>query len=170
MRVAFLTYEYPPCRGGIGSYAFNIAKYLKRGHNCIVFSEKSTGADLPIFEDYLVKRGAGFVNGWRVWNFITRLIRWDVVFAVEVDAAYPAFWLSFCARVPLVVAVLGNDVLMAQKDGLRRFLSKLVFKRARKIICISRFTESLMHTYYPFCQGKTVVIHPGVDVEKKNKV
>jgi len=162
VKVALLTYEYPPARGGIGNYAYNIAQHIKKFNTCVVFGRKEDAVDVPLFENYLEVKGAGYKNAWRILPFVTKHWGWNVIYAVEIDAAYPAYILSVLSRTSLVVTVLGNDILQAQKDKLRRKLSRRVFRRAERIICISDYTQKLMHKYYPFTKNKTVMIHPGV--------
>lgn len=150
-------------RGGIGNYSYSIAKRLKLEHECNVVSQMGTKADVPIFENYLKRKGAGLVNGWRIRLLCKKFWDWDVVYAMEVDAAYPAFVMSKLSGAKLVVTVFGNDLLMAQKDGLRRFLSGVVFDHASSVICISRFTYDLFVKFYPDNAHKAVVINPGVE-------
>lgn len=60
MRIAIVTYEFPPHNGtgGVAFYTFNLAKLLSSNHEVIVFS----GGNLRIEESYLENITEGFVS------------------------------------------------------------------------------------------------------------
>ena len=162
--IVVVTYEYPPEIGGIGTYSYNVAKAFS---DVVVVSKENTNSDFPIFADYLKKKGAGYINGWRLfkWELESKFTvrrKWPNTYvAIEIDAAYPALLVTTLTVETLYLVVLGNDILLARKGLLRRILSSLLYLKCRKIIAISESTKALLPRWV---QKKTIVVHPGVDI------
>lgn len=194
MKIAFLTFEYPPARvGGAGKYASRVTKGLaQHGHEVFVFS--STGETKVIENLHLIK--VPYLNlpllrvftFWLVLTYKFTKEQWkggnfDVLHVNEyVDFLLPAFFTKSIFRV-VTVHHLAREVVdvisptmkerflnPGSEVGLVPLLEKLSIRRADHIIVVSRHTKKSLSKYYGVSEGLITVIHNGHEWDDKSSV
>ena len=179
MKIALVSPEFPPERGGIQTYAWEYGHELaRRGHEVVVFTQSHEG-------------GEASTNALRIEPVLRLRCRFDrAVFRREqvdvwhpLNAAYSWMALEFA---PVFVSVHGNDFVrpyqpVARLDLRERlhlpcgsaidarlgdFLTRRLIARAlpaaARIFANSRYTERRLLAQYPACTGRTTPAMVGV--------
>lgn len=163
MRVAVVTYQYPPTPGGISGYSAELVKYLRlAGHEVTVFCNTDQYGDVKLFDDFL-KRKSTRRNVFRVRKWAKENEgSFDVVHSTELSAAYCGFVLARVCKCKHVVTVHGNDFLQTRNSFIKRKVSDFVLKNA-EIIAVS-FNSAMILQKHGFVDVN--VISPGLDIQK----
>jgi len=168
MKIAFITFQYPPfVQGGAGTYAYNLAKELARlGHEVHVIAPRVAGCDKESVEEGLFVHRLSFLNK----PFLAALSFWFSLrkefssleqlaggFDIVHDNGLSAFSLSskavFCPRV-ITIHHLARTTLKAletslfdriknprRETGISPLVEPLCIRRADRIIAVSQFTK-----------------------------
>lgn len=73
---------------------------------------------------------------------------------------------ALLARAPLVVTAHGQDVANAERLWFVRLATRLVVRRAARVIAVSDWLRARLEAVVPEARGKTDVIDCGVDLER----
>src|SRR5688572_29658108 len=170
MRVLLVTQDFPPDRGGIQTYSFELAKGLRSlGHEVVVLCPE-VGAKHEADDLLDVKR----IRVPGSWLFVPLLASMKRRIARErithvLYAQWPlALWhLRLRGRrppVPTLCLVHGRELLFSVLDPLTSRLLPHVFGTFDASLPVSRPIERLLvHTSRP--SGEVHVVPPGVDAE-----
>jgi len=192
MKVAFITFKYPPfIEGGTGVYAYNLAKEMvKLGHEVHVITPRVLGCKRESVEDGGFIHRVSFVNK----PFLAALSFWFSLrkdfssleqrvggFDVVHDNGLSAFSLnSKAVSCPRAVTIhhLARTTLRAIEASLLRrvrnlrgeiafspLIEPLCMKRADRIIAVSQFTKQDIIDAFGIPESKIAVIHHGVHPE-----
>jgi len=159
VRVLFLSSGYPPSRGGVQVYTYEVARQLAaRAEDLIVVVPKCGGGRMgrdPAFRLVYVPR-IGLVREaamFLVTLWFALRGRADVIFnAVWLPCGAIAMLVSRLVSVPYVVAAHGSELLDRQnagerlKDAVRRrlgWLRRRVLKSAEAVVAVSDYTRAL---------------------------
>lgn len=163
-----LSYDYPPNDGGISRLGAEIVRGLAgRGHDPRVLSlipAASPNITRPVVDTVDVSRHRLLREAATLRWLLRRQRRSGVVLATLWNPEGTMAWLS---RREYVVMAHGNEVMQYPAEPrfeARRVLRRLVLEGARRVVCNSRYTERLTLEAAP--RAQTVVIHPGVDLER----
>lgn len=150
--ILLLTGEFPPLHGGIGTLALGLAEAAQQdGHDVTVLAPQPRG-NAPVQDTYAfaVERFAPGPD-WRVRPALLRRIyriatrqNWDIIHALDTPHARALGALNLLGRIPYIATVHGDELMQCR--GLKRKLWRAlgVYRTADKIVCNSRFTESLL--------------------------
>ncbi len=181
MIVGVVAPEFPPERGGMQRYAHEVVTELaRRGHRVMVLTRAGHSSQPPVEGVQIVPSLTG---GWyrdrpTIQTYARRFDIWHVM-----NAAWS--WVALALAEPLVLSTYGNDFLspnpvagfdLAGRLGLpwgsrldyslARWrtprLMKKGLRRVHRILAISHFTEAAFLRSFPFCEGKTTVVLPGL--------
>jgi glycosyltransferase involved in cell wall biosynthesis len=189
MRVAFITYEYPPSlQGGADAYAKNITKELaKLGNEVHVITPRLKGsASYEVVDDVFVHR-VGFIDKplmrapsfWLNLRQGFRKVEQEVGgFDIVHGNAVSDFSLDkgFTGGLPRVVTVhhLAQDVVdilgpslfnriedIGGEIGFAPFIERVGIHRADRIIAVSEYTKAKLASIYDVPLDKIEVIYNG---------
>jgi len=188
MKILVLVHEYPPVGGGGGRVAQDIAERLvKKGHEIHVVTSHIKG--LPTTEVnknvYIHRVKCARKHAYKahlldmalyilissIYSLrLIRKMRPTIIHThFAVPAGFAALLVSVFSGIPFVITSHLGDVPggVPEKTG-KIFpiiypLTKIIWKKAEKIIAVSQFTKVLILSSYPFVDP--IVVHNGVDIE-----
>lgn len=164
MKILFLSWNYPPARGGIEYLVENLFRALAARHDVRLLTshapaagtepgvERAPRPGIPAFLAFALRRG---------WS-ICRKERPDVVLCGTVVPAPVAVLLSWRFGVPFVVPTYGSDIL--REGWLYQRAVRWLLRRAAAVIAISGQTRALLKEK-GFDTSGVEVIYPGVRVQ-----
>ena len=167
MKICFLSKSLD-IRGGIGRYTRDIVENISRqkGVEAIVLTEKKSGHKLEkaILRPSLLLRDLLnlFVNVFKIRKYIKKC---DIVHALD---GYPYGVIIALANIginkKLIINGVGTYSVLPLDESIKKFLLKLAYKKADKILCISKFTENQILKRVKL--DNVIVINLGVDYDK----
>ena len=169
MKVLLLTWDYPPARGGIQIWMFELARRLP-GAEVMVFAPAVPGSEaFDAKANVRVRRIGGVRMGQRVWLLrlaavtIARSLRWrpDLIVCGHIVTAPAALLAKWLLRVPYVVFTYAYEI---RRKG-RRHLAGFALRRSALVIASSRFTEASVRVH-GVSPERVRILHPGVDPER----
>jgi len=142
LKVLIITTFYPPSKGGIQTYTYEIAKNLRdMGDEVTVFSISSDGIR-KIFSDPFMKVYKG--ENEKV-GLLHVLKPHDCILATTwFPSGLVGIFLSRLHHVPLYISAHGNEILYPESYPLMEKLMIWTFNRADKIFAVSNYTKSLL--------------------------
>ncbi len=157
MKTLLFTLEYPPFHGGVANYYGNVSKYwpieeklavLDNSHNELLSTEK-------------------ILNWLPSISALNRCLEKDKIDYLLVGQILPlgtvAYILSFFKKINYAVFLHGMDFALALRTPRKRFLSKLILKKANKIICANAYVKDKLFEFIPEIEERTVVVNPGIE-------
>jgi len=171
MKICFLINQLL-LKDGWGSYAVNLIENLsKQNIDCLVLSStQSQQSDFPSIKEYKILPPL-FINRWikiyfLIKNFfkIRKLIQEaDIIHVLVEPYSLIATWA--CQKRPILITLHGTYAVDALNKWYLKWLYGRVYKKAKKIICISQFTKDEVLKKIPDLKNLTV-INNGVDYSK----
>lgn len=173
-RILIITISLSEKNGG-GRLSRDLVKGLCQKYQMKVFSgkEKDDFGELPNCQIFRILPVDSFFSKLRN-PFIFLMCLYKILrLSKKIDFIhcfmdYPYSFLgaviSFIKRKPLFLNALGTYSLVPFKTWPDKWFHRFALKRAKKIICISRFTEKELRKKINL--SNTVVINPGIDFKK----
>lgn len=157
MKTLLFTLEYPPFNGGVANYYGNLAKYWPIEENLLVLNNSHQE----------LAKGNGFL-AWLPSIFaLNRKLAKDKIDYLLVGQILPlgtaAYLVSFFKKINYAPILHGMDLALAIRTPWKRFLSKLILKRANKIICANSYVQEKLLEFLPDLETKTTLINPGIE-------
>jgi len=157
MKTLLFTLEYPPFRGGVANYYGNMAKYWPISEKLVVL-DNSRGE--------IMKE-----NGLFAWlsaiPVLNRKIINDKIDYLLVGQILPLGTVAYLASIfkPIKYAVFlhGMDLALALRTPRKRFLTKLILKKADKIICANSYVGNRLLEFLPELENKIGLTNPGIE-------
>ena len=155
MKILLITMEYPPDRGGVGNYYFNLVKNLQN-HRVEVFK-----ADVSSFYRLLWPR-------WlKLYFRLKRKLKqekFDLIWAGQVlPIGIVAYLLKKSLNLPYFVSAHGMDIMLPQKNLRKEKLMMKALNEAKFITANSRFTKSQL-VKLGLADEKIEVVYPGCHI------
>lgn len=151
-KLAILTLEYPPYKGGVARFISEVAAVEKI--NCTtIFSPAFINGNKIAYNDKRIIRYTLPHYFWPRWLFLfIKLLfsskTWDYFIASAVlPLGTIAYLLNLFKKKPYTVFVYGMDILQLKKNSWKFFLARRILKRADKVIVISAYTKSLLKRF-----------------------
>ena len=181
MRLLIYSYEFPPTRGGAGTYSYELASALQSlGHEIQVVALRQTTADdsfdrqcgLKVHRMELWQGAPPFNHHYLMkvfWSF-----RFEIVLVADRGAQgavahMPVPFFPYC------VTVHGSEVWAyfhpqkSRESSLNRDLYYKMFSQAKGIIAVSNATAQLLASYVPDVRDRLHVVLNGIKVERHTK-
>ncbi len=157
MKTLLFTLEYPPFHGGVANYYGNLAKYWPIEEKLVVINNNQG--------ELLAARG--LFPWWRSIFVLNRRLAQGKIDYLLVGHILPlgtaAYIVSFFKPIKYTIFLHGMDLASALKTGRKRILSKLILKRADKIVCANSYVQERLLEFFPELEGKTGVFNPGIE-------
>lgn len=175
MRILVLTHEFPPFRGGVGTYCVEMARAATaQGHTVEILAPDfgSDNSEADRLYPFAVRRFAGGVYATRALpRLLFALLRarpwtFDVIHAADWPFVMVIPWLRRLTRRPIVAMMHGTDVLLLAKSRVTGLLfGRSYLRGADHVVANSRFTEALVLRHHPYLASppRTAVTLLGVD-------
>ena len=170
MKICFLN-ENLDTRAGVGRFGIEIINNVlqQEKNEVVVFTEKNSGYKLEkaiLFKSYLLRNFLNiFINAIKIRKYIKDC---DIVHALD---GYPYGVIAALANIglnkKLIISGIGTYSVLPLDEPIKRNLMKWAYKKADKVLCISRFTEKQILKRVNL--ENTTVINPGVDYDKFQK-
>lgn len=157
MKTLLFTLEYPPFHGGIANYYGNLAKYWPFGEKLIVL-DNSRG------ELVSGKTKLSWLSAIPVLNRKLAKGQFDYLLVGQIlPLGTVAYLISLFRPIKYAIFLHGMDLAMALKMPRKRFLSKLILRRADKIICANSYVQERLFEFLPELEEKTGIVNPGIE-------
>lgn len=159
MKTLLITEEYPPFNGGIANYYGNLVNFWPLGESLIVL-DNNRGE---------LRRSGRHLSWWPAFSVLRQKIKLSKIDYILVGQILPygtvVYLLSLFNQKPYAVFLHGLDLSMALAVPRKKFLTRLILKRADKVICANSYVQSLVKEHFSFLESdnkKTAVINPGI--------
>jgi phosphatidyl-myo-inositol dimannoside synthase len=169
-KISILSYDYPPCKGGISRLIASVASEISsRGIIIEILTVKNndygpTRPDLPTIEV-----GRGIYRLIQTWLYLKKLGRNAYLITTVWNPEATVAWL--CGNKKLYIMAHGNEV-MPYPNRIKFFIKKILRREvlgfASNVICNSYYTEKQVLACQP--NAKTIVICPAVDYNHFNRI
>ncbi len=155
MRSLFIFIDFPPIGGGISSFNTNIIKHLPPEQLVIMapthngFQEATKGLSgklyfYPYYRECPPKHKLRDL--WRIIRYAWPIIQKEQVGIIHCSAPLltgPAgLFYRLVKGIPYIVYTYASDVTRPQSSRLKKYLLKLVLKKAARIVTISEYTKN----------------------------
>lgn len=162
MKVLLLSLEYPPDIGGVGNYYYNLVNNWPEAEKIMVLDRGSGKLLFKIKFFPWLKASFSIFKGLRKKEV-------DYVLVGQILPLGTAAFLASIFRPHKYALILhGLDFNLSIANRRKRLLSKLIIKRADKIICANSYLKSLVENFYPQIADKIFIVNPGIIKEKPN--
>jgi phosphatidyl-myo-inositol dimannoside synthase len=158
MKILLSTLEYPPQIGGVANYYANLQKNWPEPDNFQVL-DNAQGK-------LLKKRGlwpwlSSLTSIYQAW----RSMGADLVLIGQILPLGTVAWaLGFLPRFKYGVFFHGLDFSLAVASARKRFLTRLILKRAALIICANSEVARLLMEFDRKSKEKIMILNPGADL------
>lgn len=173
MHLLLLSMEFPPGPGGVGTLAYQVARYLgQKGWQVIVAAPQNYASDKVIAQFHqnqpfcivrFTYKGPALLEGLnRLWLILEQIHRNrpKVVLALGRQSIWLGAIIHCFFGIPLVAIGVGTEFVRGNQVA--RNLTRWALARAGLVIFISRYAYALA-LEYGFKVAKAKVIPPGVD-------
>lgn len=173
MKCLFVSSEFPPGPGGIGTHAYQISLQLHNlGWDVTVVSRQDYASREEIEEfnrkqpfSILYLEPAStlaheFFYRYRTLHQAIRRYKPDVILASGQRTVWLVALITKACRVPWIAVGHGSEFLLGRPH--ERWLTQWAFEQASRVVCVSNFTQNIM-LRQNFKLRKSTVIHNGAD-------
>jgi len=171
-----LTHEFPPFRGGIATYACELAIAAQAlGHKVTVvapdFGEDLTERDRATYQFTVRRYKAGVYSRRELLPLLIRSWQWsrnnnyDVIHAIDVPYVMGLSFVNRFRRAPFVATAYGTDILSMPNSKQAKVLGvRNMFSFPSRVFTISRFTRDLLvDRCRTVSDDRVLITHLGVD-------
>ncbi len=148
MKYLLLTLEYPPFKGGVGHYYFNLVKNWP-GKHTPAHGHPSQEGNIKVIDNSnnkLVDNKRAFLKWWPAMGVLKSELKKNPDNYVLVGHLLPlgtvAWLLSFVYKFKYCVFLHGYDLSLGWSQTRKRWLIKAILNKADKIICANTYTAS----------------------------
>jgi glycosyltransferase involved in cell wall biosynthesis len=170
--VFLITHEFYPVRGGIATFAEEIAKAgAELGYNLEVWAQSAPSDTPQKTWPFRLRRlplkgshdlGCQFLLGCQLVRERRRL-RHAIVHLAEpgpmLTMMFLQFFHTFCPS-RLVLTFHGSEILRFARSPFRRYLARKLIQRAARVSTLSNYTQELLLTHFPEAADK-ISLTPG---------
>lgn len=157
MKTLLFTLEYPPFHGGVANYYGNLAKYWPIEEKLLVFNNNRGE----------IMASKGFLSWLPAIFTLKRKLNQEKIDYLLVGQILPlgtvAYLTSFLKPIKYAVFLHGMDLAFALRSERKRVISKLILKRADRIICANSYVQEKLFEFWPELEDKTGIVNPGIE-------
>jgi phosphatidylinositol alpha-1,6-mannosyltransferase len=175
MKILLITMEYPPDRGGVGNYYYNLVRNFGEEVKVDVLVNKSeiqnskseTNSNNQNPKPKIIKKKFFYKLFWPRWLKlfwqVRRLVKdkkYDYLWAGQVlPVGTVAYLINKFYKIPYFVSAHGMDVLMPQRSNKKKKLLREILSQAKFITANSNFTRDKIFEL-GVLKDKVKVIYP----------
>lgn len=157
MKTLLVTLEYPPFKGGVANYYSNLAKYWPIGENITVL-DNSKGDLVASKGLFPWLRSVSTILKWYKEDNFDHLLVGHIL-----PLGTAAIMAAFVRPFSFSVILHGLDFSSAISSGRKRFLARLILRRAQRIICANSYVADLVRQFDKKLNDKIAVVNPGIE-------
>lgn len=162
MKFLLFTLEYFPFKGGVANYYTNLAYHWPKSSEILILD--NTSGQL-IRRRGLLKWLPGF---FKFYRFVKKNKINHVLVGQILPLGIITFILADILKIKYTIFIHGMDLSLALKSKWKRFLSKLILRKAEKIVCANSEVLKILNNFLKQ-EEKSVVVNPGAkDFNFKN--
>jgi phosphatidyl-myo-inositol dimannoside synthase len=164
-KLLFITSEFPPDPGGIGTYVYESARWLHHfGWQVLVIAKQGFVQDEAAVRSFNDQQPFEIVTTKRLSRVLlrhqVRTFRPDFIISSDLTSAWLCWQVSLLTRTPLIAIAIGSE--FRRSSFLRYHLKRLIYSTCLHVVSISQFTLNLMHEVGIRPRGVSI-IYPGGD-------
>ncbi len=157
MKILLVSEEYPPFKGGVAHYYYNLALNFPYSDDLIVLNnnklEINSKNNLPF--PWFKSIGAILKN--------IKKNKIDFIFAGQILPYGTAIYLvSLFKKVPYGVFLHGMDFSFAIRKKRKKILTRIILKRAEIIVAANSFVAEEIKSNFPKFEDKIIIVNPGL--------
>ncbi len=158
MKLLLCTLEYPPQIGGVASYYHNLISAWPQSDSWRVLDNSHSQLCAPA-GSWPWRRS--FVALWKELQAAPA----DLVFIGQIlPLGTVALLLNIIKPLAFGLFLHGMDLSFALKSPRKRFLAKLILKKAKIIVCANSRVQEILLNFLPDLKDKVMILHPGATV------
>lgn len=181
-KILLVSEIFPPVHGGSGRWFSEIYGRFPAGSVCFMVDEHPRAEEYDRTFSHTVYRKALHSSEWgirsirglrfyvRAWRHLRRIVKKEGITEVHCGRCLPeglaALMLRFTHRLPYRCYVHGEDVEVALNSREHTWLTRLVMKYAKQIICNSQNSHRILLEKWQLPETKMLVMTPGVDIDR----
>lgn len=156
MKILLVTSEFPPFKGGVSNYYYNLASHFPYDDDFSIIHNNNGELDSKSFPfSWLKSLGT-------VWRRLKKN-KFDYVLAGQIlPFGTVLYILSFFKKFKFGVFLHGMDFSFALKSPRKRFLCSLILNKADKIITANSYVAEEVIKKFPKLGDKIIIINPGL--------
>ncbi|MDA3803091.1 MAG: glycosyltransferase family 4 protein [Patescibacteria group bacterium] len=157
MKFLLVTEDYPPFKGGVSHYYYNLFLNFPYEHDLVILNnnkcEINSKNNLPL--------------SWfkAIFAIIRKLKKqdFDLMLAGQILPYGTAMYIiSLFKKIPYGVFLHGMDFPLAIGKKRKKILAKKILKRSEIIVCANSYLAKLVEKVFPEFKDKIVVVNPGL--------
>ena len=163
-KILLITFEFPPQRGGMQNYYYNLAKSFEPAQIVVLTLPDATAGDFDRQQNFKIIRREllhkYFRPRWsKMLSIIKKIIEEENIDLLWVGDILPVGQAALKLGIPYFVSLHGLDIMLAQKSPRKHEIARKILEAAKFVTFNSRFTEALLQ---PFGLSKidSAVIYP----------
>lgn len=168
-RILMLTHEFPPFKGGVGTYCYQLATAAaERGHHVTVYAPDH-GQDIGEIDaarNFRIIRYRSDTYDFKKLpslllrtNSITRRLNYDILHAVDTAYLLALSFLNRFRNLPFIATAYGTDILAMPSSRQARWLGiSDLFARPKRVCAISQFARDLLFERFPEIESSKVTV------------
>jgi phosphatidylinositol alpha-1,6-mannosyltransferase len=157
MKTLLITLEFPPFKGGVASYYSNLVKYWPLGEKIDVMDNNHQE----------LMSECGKFSWLKSVSILLKALKRPGFDYLLVGQILPLGTVAYLATLikPFTYGVVlhGLDFTSAIKSSRKRFLTKLILKKANKIICANSRVAQMVRVFDSGLSEKTEIVNPGIE-------
>lgn len=166
-RILFITNEFPPDPGGIGTYIYYHAMGLyELGWDVWVLAKQGTLTDTKIVVQFNHNQPFQIITSTKL-NLIEvgrviRQVRPNIILSGDLTSTWLSWLLSTILKIPLIAVAIGSE--FRRSSFYKTQIKRLIYNTCFHVISISKFTLNLMNQL-GISPHRVSIIYPGGDIQ-----
>lgn len=141
MKILLTTLEYPPFKGGVSNYYYNLVSHYSKDDEIFVLDNSNEKlVNLKYKPSWLV----AFISIYK--EIKTKNIN-HVIVGHILPIGTVVYLLSFIINFRYSLILHGMDFAYSQKSNRKRFLARLILKKAEYVFCGNSYTKNLVSNF-----------------------
>lgn len=178
-KILILSFEFPPCTGGVARYAYEMALEASKTFQSVTFWTAGYEGDqqFDAAQSFKVVRfSKGTYTTKKIPFLLARILlckfqKFDLIHAVDWPNIIALAWLNKFSYTPFIATVHGTEIPGLKNSKVAKILGlKEPFAKACRVTTNSHFTKGLLTRYFPSIDHKRIqVTHLGVNTKQFNR-
>lgn len=178
MKVLLITMDFPPFRGGIANYYYNLLANIKDIEFTVLTQPDQSAKGYDQQQKFKIMRPDFFYRSvWPRWlklyfesKKIIKKNKFDLIWVGQVlPVGTVVYLIHKILKIPYFVSAHGFDILLPQQSARKKWLMAKILKSAEFVTANSRFTKNQL-IEIGLAENLIEVIYPGANISTKNKL
>jgi len=157
LKILLFTLEYPPFKGGVANYYYNLIKHWPKKKEIFILNNN---------DNQLINKKLPFLKWLPSFYYLLKKIKKNNIKYIIVGHILPlgiiTWILSYFLNFKYSIFLHGMDFTYSQKKNRKKILTKKILTKANYIFCANSYVADLVRKEYNF-KNKIKIINPGID-------